>query len=361
MKYIDFANNYEPSYTVGNYSVPGFSEIEAAAAEIGSATYDYLHSKTTLQTVGSLAMKHSTIVQANPQLFNELTDPEATNNQPLKSRYSAEAGHLIMPAFAQMLALDDSQYADRGVRNFVANNSTHGLSIYGILLLDARNDLMTSEYKTPGLPYRYFSKYYETFRSISTGGSTEIDVALILTEMQRKIDGFRVIGSCPQFERGAFNKANQADFIALYEPTGQATAIQVKSRVSQDDYDRYNHDTTVLISGNEDLDNVRLAQLYPGKSESIEISAPGYVALHRLANMPLDKTRLSQYSPRQRMEMARIRNLARQQNNIAPRFQTAYERIVGRILPSLGVQLDVQPKYTPALSRHHSSRRLRAS
>lgn len=337
MKYSEFADQYRPLATVSSGLPPVQQELEGLAIEVGQQVHAYLLGESDLRTIGQYGVRYA---QEARHCFGEVRG--SIGSDTLKDRqdsavYSNAATHLIHGLYLPYyFMLERAGKAKQNEKDINLGRAALSLAMEGTDIAIQRTELSEARFRTGGLPYKLFSKPYATYKRVAEGYGTEIDVLELLLEISRENPTVVVLPGLPQFERGRHGRATNADMLLFNTATQNAIGVQVKTRASNEDAKVYDGSVVQLVSGTEDLDNLRAVRTQPNSSSRKSIPWPGYMALHRLATIAPTSRVMRTYDPNFRKLLLQQRARAQAAlGDTGPRFRIAKRRIGERLLPHL--------------------------
>lgn len=163
-----------------------------------------------------------------------------------------------------------------GTLHFAMNALAYeGMKLYGV-----RESIVRSK----GSEELYTEENKDVLERFS-GALQEVDAAIVVIDAIRKHENLTVVPAPLQFERSA--PQTNADLLVIDTTEKRMVGVQVKSRVTSKDVDRYDPDRIVLLDGDIDLGNIRVVRTKKRRSTTEPKPWPGIVAASRVHNIKL--------------------------------------------------------------------------
>jgi hypothetical protein len=157
----------------------------------------------------------------------------------------------------------------------------------------ALNGLLVFERKQAAI--RHYPDFYqpqnEATRTMYEGRLNEIDTAIILLELAKKLPNGTVVPAPYQFDHIFDNSDEHAtmhniDFVVC--DGEHAVGVQAKTSTALRSRDQYDASRVVIVDGRVDLGNQKRVRTKPKSSDYQTVSWGGLVSLHHLKSMPRD-------------------------------------------------------------------------
>lgn len=189
--------------------------------------------------------------------------------------------------------------------------------------------------------HEYFTESFQQDRNFVSGILTEFDTAITLIEISKQNPNILVVPAPRRFEDSS--KKINADFIVYDRSTDQVVGVQSKTKVSEQDRERYDQDRIVLISGETDLGGTVWTRTEAGKSVTKPVVWPGMIAAEHLKAMKLYGKNGKGFETFDRRELLRLQAEAAQllrpeydgRKVISGTIQQAKAKVTSLILPYL--------------------------
>ncbi|HEY1085275.1 MAG TPA: hypothetical protein VGE34_00940 [Candidatus Saccharimonadales bacterium] len=189
--------------------------------------------------------------------------------------------------------------------------------------------------------HRYFSEELSDGRAHGTGIMAELDTGIILLAISRDDPNIIVVPAPRRFEDtdDRFN----VDFIVYDKSTDEIAGVQAKTKVHQDDIDRYDPARVLLVDAEKDLGGKAWTRTEAGKSVTKPVAWPGMVARDYMQSLKLhgNKHAATQlYNPHFLLNLkaeASHRLVPQYDNAVKPiGIQTAKRTVKEKLFPMLG-------------------------
>ncbi len=171
-------------------------------------------------------------------------------------------------------------------RNSSDKKRYYNSSMFNLAEMNVRYALQRKEKSSIHNNHEFFDQSYEAERAYIHGVMSEIDTAIVLSDISIRNPDFIFVPAPKRFEASRGKKFN-VDFIGYRISTDDVIGIQVKTKVNEETRARYDKSRVVLISAEDDLGGVIVTRTKRGSSNIKAVPWPGMVAADFLNSLKL--------------------------------------------------------------------------